>query len=166
MSAQLQFEPRPLQRQPMTVADLDAVMAIEGQAYEFPWTRGNFIDSLAAGYRAEVLRSADGGLCAYCVAMSGVEEMHLLNLTVAPDWQHRGLACGLLDALVADSRAAGAASLWLEVRESNQRARDVYRRYGFAQAGWRRAYYPAAAGRREDACVMRLPLNGDLDALE
>ena len=166
MSAQLQFEPRPLQRQPMTVADLDAVMAIECRAYEFPWTRGNFIDSLAAGYRAEVLRSTDGSLCAFCVAMSGVDEMHLLNLTVAPDWQHRGLACGLLDALVADSRAAGAASLWLEVRESNQRARDVYRRYGFAQAGWRRAYYPAAAGRREDACVMRLALNGDADALE
>ena len=166
MSAQLQFEPPPLQRQSMTVADLDAVTAIECQAYEFPWTRGNFIDSLAAGYRAEVLRGSDGGLCAYCVAMSGIDEMHLLNLTVAPDWQHRGLARGLLDALVADSRAAGAAWLWLEVRESNQRARDVYRRYGFGQAGWRRAYYPAAAGRREDACVMRLALNGDTDALE
>jgi ribosomal-protein-alanine N-acetyltransferase len=165
MSAQLQFEPAPA-REPMRVADLDAVLVIERQAYEFPWTRGNFIDSLAAGYRAEVLRRADGGLCAYCVAMRGVDEMHLLNLTVAPGWQHRGLARDLLAALVADSRAAGAAWLWLEVRESNQRAREVYRRYGFTQAGWRRAYYPAAAGRREDACVMRLPLNGDADALD
>jgi [ribosomal protein S18]-alanine N-acetyltransferase len=151
MSAQLQFGPRPPQREPMTLADLEAVLAIEQLAYAFPWTRGNFIDSLAAGY---------------CVAMNGVDEMHLLNLTVAPDCQHRGLARGLLDALVADSRAAGAAWLWLEVRESNQRAREVYRRYGFAQAGWRRAYYPASAGQREDACVMRLALNGDTDALE
>jgi ribosomal-protein-alanine N-acetyltransferase len=162
----LQFEPPALQRTPMTVADLDAVLAIETQVYEFPWTRGNFIDSLAAGYRAEVLRNADGALCAYCVAMSGVQEMHLLNLSVAPAWQHRGLARGLLDALVADCRAAGALWLWLEVRESNQRAREVYRQYGFAQVGWRRGYYPAAAGLREDACVMRLTLNGDRNALE
>ena len=91
--------------------------------------------------------------------MAGVQEMHLLNLTVAPAWQHRGLARGLLDALVVDCRADGALWLWLEVRESNLRAREVYRRYGFAQVGWRRGYYPAAAGRREDACVMRLPLD-------
>jgi ribosomal-protein-alanine N-acetyltransferase len=64
----------------------------------------------------------------------------------------------MLDALVMASRAAGASWLWLEVRESNQRARDVYRRYGFEPAGWRRGYYPAAAGKREDACVMRLLL--------
>jgi len=151
---------------PMTVASLDGVLELELEVYPFPWTRGNFVDSLVAGYTAWTLNHVDGDLIGYCVAMSGVDEMHLLNLTVAPDWQHRGLARGLLDALVADSRAAGAAWVWLEVRDSNQRAREVYRRYGFAQAGWRRAYYPAAAGRREDACVMRLALNGDLDALE
>ena len=132
----------------------------------FPWTRGNFVDSLAAGYAAHVLRMGDGELCAYCVAMAGVQEMHLLNLTVAPAWQHRGLARRLLDALVADCRAADGAWLWLEVRESNQRAREVYRRYGFEQVGWRRAYYPAAAGQREDACVMRLLVGGAPDALD
>ncbi len=155
-----------LRREAMTVADLDAVLAVENSVYEFPWTRGNFIDSLAAGYRAHTLRSADAALCAYCVAMAGVQEMHLLNLSVAPNRQHRGLARGLLDELVAHSRAAAAQWLWLEVRESNQRAREVYRRYGFTQVGWRLGYYPAAAGRREDACVMRLPLGEGLDALE
>jgi [ribosomal protein S18]-alanine N-acetyltransferase len=167
MSALLNFDAvPPLRREAMTVADLDAVLAIEASAYEFPWTRGNFVDSLAAGYRAQVLRADDDRLCAYCVAMAGVQETHLLNLTVAAPWQQRGLARGLLDALAAESRADGALWLWLEVRESNQRARAVYRRYGFAEAGWRRAYYPAAAGRREDACVMRLPLAEDRDALE
>ena len=166
MSAQLQFEAHAPEREPMAVADLDTVLAIESAVYEFPWTRGNFIDSLAAGYAAQVLRAADGTLCAYNVSMPGVQETHLLNLTVAPAWQHRGLARGLLDVLVADSRTQGALWLWLEVRESNQRARDIYRRYGFAQIGWRRGYYPAAAGQREDACVMRLPLAEDRDALE
>jgi ribosomal-protein-alanine N-acetyltransferase len=165
MSAVLRTDGAP-RREAMTVADLDAVLAIENRAYEFPWTRGNFIDSLAAGYGAHTLRAADGALWAYCVAMAGVQEMHLLNLTVAPQLQHRGLARGLLDELVAQSRADGALWLWLEVRESNRRAREVYRRYGFVQVGWRRGYYPAAAGAREDACVLRLPLTEGRDALE
>lgn len=166
MSAQLQFHAEPSEREAMTVADIDAVLAIENASYDFPWTRGNFIDSLAAGYAAQVLRDGAGGLRAYCVAMIGVQEMHLLNLTVAPAWQHRGLARGLLDALAADCRAANAPWLWLEVRESNQRARAVYRRYGFEQVGWRRGYYPAAGGQREDACVMRLATGGSCDALD
>jgi ribosomal-protein-alanine N-acetyltransferase len=145
-----------LRRGPLTVADLGAVLAIENAAYEFPWTRGNFIDALAAGNHAQGLRDAAGTLCAYCVAMAGVQEMHLLNLTVAPPYQHRGLARLMLDALVAASGAADARWLWLEVRESNQRAQAVYRRYGFETIGLRRGYYPAAGGQREDAIVMRL----------
>ena len=145
-----------LRREPLTVVDLGAVLAIENAAYEFPWTRGNFIDALAAGNHAQGLRDAAGTLCAYCVAMAGVQEMHLLNLTVAPPYQHRGLARLMLDALVAASGAADARWLWLEVRESNQRAQAVYRRYGFEPIGVRRSYYPAAGGQREDAIVMRL----------
>ena len=163
-------EPAVLNDTPMTVADLDAVLAIENLIYEFAWTRGNFIDSLAAGYHARKLCDAQGQLCAYWVAMSGVQEMHLLNLSVAPPWQHRGLGRRLLDELVATSRQAGARWLWLEVRASNERACAIYQRYGFAPVGTRRAYYPAAAGRREDACVMRLAIGAakheDDDALE
>lgn len=142
----------------MTLADLPRVLAIEQVVYPFPWTRGNFVDSLAAGHPTQVLRSADGAVQAYSVAQRGVQEMHLLNLTVSPALQGRGLARRLLDALVAQARAEGAQWLWLEVRPSNQRARDVYRRYGFEEVGLRRGYYPAAAGRREDACVMRLAI--------
>jgi [ribosomal protein S18]-alanine N-acetyltransferase len=157
VSALLQCEPAaPLRREPMRITDLGTVQAIENVAYEFPWTRGNFVDSLAAGYPAHGLRDAAGVLWAYSVAMAGVQEMHLLNLTVAPPGQHRGLARLMLDALVADSRAAGAQCLWLEVRASNQRAQAVYRRYGFEPVGVRRGYYPAAGGQREDALVMRL----------
>src|SRR5262245_20644294 len=116
MSA-LPNEPR-LRRVPMTVSWLDAVVAIEQAAYAFPWSRGNFTDSLVAGYLAEVL--VDGGLVVgYYVAMPGVEEMHLLNVTVAPAQQGLGFGRAMLDALVDESRRRGARSLWLEVRESN-----------------------------------------------
>jgi len=138
----------------MTVDLLDAVLAIEVQAYTFPWTRGNFIDSIAAGYLARALVAADGELIGYFVAMPGFEEMHLLNVTVAARHQGRGHARRLLAELYALSAGFAAGAVWLEVRESNERARALYLREGFAEAGRRRDYYPAPAGRREDAILM------------
>ena len=138
----------------MTVQQLDAVLAIEVQAYTFPWTRGNFIDSLAAGYLARVLLAEDGELIGYFVAMQGFEEMHLLNLTVAGHHQGRGHARRLLSELYVLCASCSATALWLEVRESNERARALYGREGFVEAGRRRDYYPAPQGRREDALLM------------
>ena len=149
----------PAVRLPMTVADLDAVMALETSVYPFPWTRGNFVDSLAAGYRAHLLRAAgDSRLLGYCVAMSGVGEMHLLNITVAPAYQRLGHARRLLAALIDECRRAGATRLWLEVRESNAAARLAYARLGFRSMGMRPGYYPASHGRRENAVVMSLDI--------
>ena len=147
-------------RRSMTTGDIDEVVALEGKAYSFPWTRGNFIDSLASGYLAEVQHlsnSSNGELLAYFVAMVGVDELHLLNITVGPDWQGRGLGSELLGVAMTMGRARALTKLWLEVRESNHRARSLYRRKGFSEVGLRRGYYPAAGG-REDAIVMSLPL--------
>lgn len=152
----------------MALADLDAVLALEQTVYPFAWSRGNLVDSLAAGHVAMALWSSDGMLAAYCIALQGVDEMHLLNLTVAPALQGRGLGRGLLDRLVEQCRRERRTLLWLEVRASNQRAREVYRRYGFEEVGRRRGYYPAV-GAREDAVVMRLaiaPAREGADALD
>ena len=154
--------PQPRQRTllPMHAAHLEAVMAIEAGAYAFPWSRGNFVDSLAAGYDARVLYDEQGEILGYFVAMAGVDEMHLLNITVAPAAWHQGHARFMLGALADLCRQRQARQLWLEVRESNERARAIYRRHGFAEVGKRRGYYPAAHGRREDAVVMSLPIEG------
>jgi ribosomal-protein-alanine N-acetyltransferase len=133
---------------------LEAVLAIEVDAYAFPWTRGNFIDSIAAGYVTRALQGADGRLIGYFVAMPGFEEMHLLNLTVAAPYQRQGHARALLQKLYALSRDCGANAVWLEVRESNGGARALYLREGFVEAGRRRGYYPAPQGTREDAILM------------
>ena len=142
--------------QPMQESDLEAVIAIEQVAYSHPWTRGNFRDALASGYWAQCLRVQDE-LLGHVVAMEGVEETHLLNITVAPARQGQGWAHMMLDALCLWSRRQGAQWLWLEVRESNQRALHVYERYGFRRVGVRKGYYPDH-GRREDAVVMSLVL--------
>lgn len=153
---------------PMTLASLDGVVALEAEVYPFPWTRGNFVDSLAAGYRAWTLNGSGGDLIAYCVAMDGAGEMHLLNITVAPVARRRGHARRLLAALVALCRDMDVARLWLEVRQANVEAQATYRHLGFAQVGLRKGYYPAPAGAREDAVVMSLDISAarGFDALE
>ena len=142
--------------EPMTEARLDEVLAIEKRAYGHPWSRGNFADSLRSGYEAQLL-CAGPTLLGYFVAMKGVDEVHLLNITVAPAYQGQGWGRVLLDALALWSRGQGAQWLWLEVRTGNLRAQQVYERYGFRRVGERRNYYPADGG-REDAIVMSYPL--------
>jgi ribosomal-protein-alanine N-acetyltransferase len=142
---------------PMTQDNLDAVIAIEQTAYSHPWTRGNFRDSLNPLFEAQCLW-LDDELLGYFLAMHGVEEMHLLNITVAPAHQGQGWGHMMLDALSLMSRHAGAQWLWLEVRQSNQRALQVYVRYGFKQISIRKDYYPAGRQQREHAVVMSLKL--------
>ena len=145
------------QFQPISVSRLEEIVAIERQAYEHPWTRGNFVDSLRSGYQAQLLE-ADGVVLGYFVAMKGVDEVHLLNITVAPGYQRQGWARVMLDALALWSRGQGAQWLWLEVRMSNARAQRIYEQHGYRRVGERRSYYPAGHGRREDAVVMSLKL--------
>ena len=144
--------------EPMGAAHLDAVLAIEQSAYSHPWSRGNFSDSMAAGYQLQCLVGG-ADVLGYFVAMAGYREVHLLNITVAPAHQRQGWARCLLDALVLWARGQRAQSLWLEVRQSNQGARRVYERCGFQQVGLRRAYYPNGPSGREDAVVMCLLLD-------
>ncbi len=151
----------------MRLGHLAQVMQIESRCYAFPWSHGNFVDSLAAGYLAQVLVERGGALLGYFVAMPGVGEMHLLNLSVAPEQQGRGHASTLLNGLAQACRQARLAQLWLEVREGNQHAISVYRHRGFAEMGRRRHYYPAPMGRREDAVVMRARITGiEADAVD
>jgi [ribosomal protein S18]-alanine N-acetyltransferase len=135
----------------MGADDLDAVTALEASLQEFPWSRGNFADSLAAGHEVWVLRlGAD--LVGFSVVMSVVDEAHLLNVGIDRRYQGQGHGARMLRRIINDARAAGALRLLLEVRRSNQQAIAFYRHFGFSQIGVRRAYYPAAAG-REDALV-------------
>lgn len=154
MSAVIQ--PAEAQFEPLTEARLAEVLAIENLAYTHPWTQGNFSDSLRSGYQAQLLQ-AGGTLLGYFVAMKGVDEVHLLNITVAPAFQGQGWGRVMLDALGLWSRGQGAQWLWLEVRVSNTRAQRIYERHGFRTVGQRPGYYPAHGG-REDAIVMSLKL--------
>lgn len=145
-----------LELRPMTEADLPAVIAIENAIYAFPWTLGNFRDSLAAHYACwTYLR--DGELIGYAVLMQAADEAHLLNLSIAGACQRQGYGKSLLQRVCAAVHKRGARLIFLEVRPSNAAALRLYERHGFQLIGRRREYYPALAG-REDALIYSLPL--------
>lgn len=153
MSAVLR--PEPMLR-PMRSTDVDRVLNVERQIYAHPWTQGNFRDSLQAGYSCWVMECA-GSLAGYGVLMVGVKEAHLLNLSVAAEFQRRGLGRRLLDHFVELARGYEAGQIFLEVRSSNDAARALYVDAGFHTLSVRRGYYPGDAG-REDAILMGLDL--------
>jgi [ribosomal protein S18]-alanine N-acetyltransferase len=140
----------------MREVDLDEVLAIESAIYTHPWTRGNFADSLRAGYECRTLRLGPR-LVGYFVLMLAAGEAHLLNLSIAAAQQRAGYGSHLLREAAALARSRGTRSLFLEVRPSNRGAQALYTRFGFRKIGVRRGYYPAHAG-REDALVLTLTL--------
>jgi [ribosomal protein S18]-alanine N-acetyltransferase len=145
------------QFEPLTLSRLADVVHVEKLAYAHPWNEANFRDAIQAGYKAQMLCAA-GEVLGYFVAMKGVDEVHLLNITVAPQHQGQGWARLMLEALAIWARGDGAQWLWLEVRVGNLRAMRVYEQHGFRRVGQRKAYYPAGFGKREDAIVMSLRL--------
>lgn len=136
----------------MTEADLDAVAAAEARIYAFPWTRGNFADSLAAGYEGWLAQQG-GCINGYAIVMQVVDEAHLLNISVLPELQRGGLGSSLLAHLFGQARQRAATRMLLEVRPGNLAGQGFYRRHGFVEIGRRQDYYPAHGG-REDAIVM------------
>ena len=141
---------------PMTEADLPRIHRIELASYEYPWTLGNFADSLRAGYSMWV-READGEIIGYYALMVAAGEAHLLNLTIAPMWRGHGLGRDLLEHCLVRACDHRAETLYLEVRLSNTAAIALYRSSGFVDLAVRRGYYPARAG-REDALIMKKDL--------
>jgi [ribosomal protein S18]-alanine N-acetyltransferase len=141
---------------PMREADVPAALLLDRASYEFPWTAGNFIDSIHAGYRCWVYE-AGGEVVGHAIMMSVVDEAHLLNLAISPNWQRQGLGRALLQYVLLEARLAQIKTLFLEVRPSNATAIRLYNRNGFEGFAIRKDYYPAREG-REDALVMRCAL--------
>lgn len=140
----------------MRPSDVADVAALEKSLYAFPWSHGNFRDSVEAGYDCRV--ACDGSrVIGYAILMIALDEAHLLNLAVASPWQRRGIGRAFLDHMLDIAKGAGVQIVYLEVRPSNLQARQLYRRAGFQQIAIRPAYYPATQG-REDALFLGLTL--------
>jgi ribosomal-protein-alanine N-acetyltransferase len=141
---------------PMTASDLDAMMAIERVNFPFPWTEGNFKDSINSGYMCLVMEQGQQ-LIGYAVLMMVLDEAHLLNISVAQSHQGQGWGRYLLLQMMESGREKGGLNMFLEVRPSNHSAIGLYESMGFNEMGIRPGYYPAHNG-REDAVLMGMAL--------
>lgn len=140
----------------MRAADLAEVARLEKSLYEFPWSLGNFRDSVSAGYDCWVAAHGDA-VIGYAILMVALDEAHLLNFAVASEWQSQGIGRAFLTHVIEVARDAKAQIVYLEVRPSNEAARHLYRKMGFQQIAIRPEYYPAVHG-REDALFLGLTL--------
>lgn len=139
--------------------DLSMVSDIERRSYEFPWSHGVFRDCLLAGYHCMVFEYG-GRVAGYGILSIAAGEAHILNLCVDPNYRAHGYGERLLDAILAQSRAANVREIFLEVRPSNRTALALYRKKGFHKVARRPAYYQASEG-REDAAVLAKKLIAD-----
>ncbi len=142
----------------MLAEDLTEVHAIEKSANRFPWSIKNFADSLDAGHYAYVYCDPYDVILGFAIVQLVMDEAHLLNLCVRPDMQGKGYGRRILEHIIDYANSRSAALLILEVRYSNQRARNLYEQFGFNEMTIRRGYYPAEQG-REDAILMGLDLS-------
>jgi ribosomal-protein-alanine N-acetyltransferase len=144
---------------PGAAHDLDRVASIERASFSDPWSRASFGALLGRSHvYFAVAEDAAGDLVGYVVAWHAADEAEIANVAVDPDARGRGIGALLLDAGLAEAVRRGAASVFLEVRESNEAARRLYASRGFAPVGRRRGYYRKPV---EDALVLRRELGGD-----
>jgi ribosomal-protein-alanine N-acetyltransferase len=147
----------------LTYADLPQVVAIERRAFPAPWSLAMFVLELSRPGGICLVATDDGDrLAGYCICSRHDTVWHLMDFAVDPDRRRQGIAGELMDALIA-ALPGPHEQLTLEVRRSNDAARELYERYGFKTAGVRPRYYQDNG---EDALIMwRTPatLRGSLD---
>ena len=136
----------------MTADDLPAIMEIECNCYDFPWTEGIFHDCMRFGYSSWVIE-INRELVGYAVMSLAVQECHILNICVDPNQQGQGVGRRLLLELLSIAQSRGADTAFLEVRPTNVHALSLYFSEGFNEIGTRKDYYPAHFG-REDAVIL------------
>jgi ribosomal-protein-alanine N-acetyltransferase len=138
----------------VAVEQIDEVLEIEQESFTNPWTRDMYLSEfdnrgVSFCYLAKNDASSVVGFCSFWKV---VDELHINNLAVSPAFRRAGVATALLRRVLSEGRQLGAKSATLEVRRSNDAARELYARFGFSMAGVRRAYYTKPV---EDAIVLR-----------
>ncbi len=150
------FEIRMMEEQ-----DIDAVVAIEKDLFSLPWSRASFLFEIGDRQRSyAVVGTLDGFVIAYAIGWFVPDELHIGNIAVARREQGKGYGKALVEHLLAEAQRRGIGIVTLEVRVSNARAINLYRRYGFRGVALRKGYY---ADNGEDALVMMLELQSDTD---
>ena len=147
----------------MTPGDVERVISVEREVYQFPWSERIFNDCIRVGYQCWLALSGPE-IVGHAVISVTAGESHMLNLSIAKAHQRRGYGSRFIEFLLQQARAEDAATMLLEVRPSNTAAINCYNAAGFSEIGSRKDYYPAADG-REDALLFARHIPARSEAL-
>ena len=142
---------------PIIDSDFSRLFEIEQQAHLVPWSKGTLLNNQGERY-LNLKLSIENQIVAFAICQKVLDEATLFNIAVAPEFQGKGYGKRLLESLIQQLQQQNVLTLWLEVRESNQTARQLYDKLGFNEVTLRKNYYPTSTGERENAIVMALYL--------
>ncbi|MGX2950542.1 ribosomal protein S18-alanine N-acetyltransferase [Ursidibacter sp. B-7004-1] len=142
---------------PIIDSDFSRLFEIEQQAHLIPWSKGTLLNNQGERY-LNLKLSIENQIVAFAICQKVLDEATLFNIAVAPEFQGKGYGKKLLESLIQQLQQRNVLTLWLEVRESNQTARQLYDKLGFNEVTLRKNYYPTSTGERENAVVMALYL--------
>ena len=145
-SVERKFDP-PLSLRDLSERDVPLLIQIEENAYDFGWSKGNFVDALNENYIAKALIN-NSVMVGYYFWQKVLDECHLLNFTIASERQRRGLGNWMLSQLLVSLRTKRITAIYLEVRPSNDTAISLYSKFGFSIIGRRKNYYPGKESRK------------------
>lgn len=139
----------------LTLADFEQVVALEPLCYPNPWSREVLYNEFSNEISLRIALHSGPTLVAYCFNHLVLDELHLLNVAVAPQWRGSGLGSLLLSITLEEAKERGASRAFLEVRPSNTIAISLYEKFNFRRLGIRKCYYSDNA---EDAILMEASL--------
>ncbi len=137
----------------MDVTDLNRIMEIEGKSFISPWSKRMFEETIFSPIYKGLVIEHNKSIIGYIVFYDVSVEAHIMNLAVDPTERKKGYARQLLNYTLEVFRENGIRECYLEVREHNENAQRLYKRFGFEVIGRRKKYYPETG---EDALVMQL----------
>lgn len=141
----------------VTESDFDRLFEIEQKAHLVPWSKGTLLNNQGERY-LNLKMVEQGKIVGFAICQVVLDEATLFNIAIEPSEQGKGLGKVLLQGLIAELGKKGVLTLWLEVRESNQKAHQLYTQLGFNEVTIRKSYYPLPDGGKENAVVMALYL--------
>ena len=140
----------------MEMKDIDQILLIERLSFTIPWSREAFYNELTHNQYAHYLvMEEEERIIGYCGLWIVLDEAHVTNIALLPEYRGKGLGTGLLRKAMMEAKELGALTMTLEVRVSNHVAQSLYRKLGFENGGIRKNYY---SDNQEDALVMWVKL--------
>ena len=131
---------------------IDDIMVVENLSFSVPWSKGAFLEEIENNKFARyIVAKVDGKAVGYAGMWKVIDEGHITNIAVHPEFRHAGIGSLLMENLIGIARKEGITSMTLEVRKSNIAAQRLYFKYGFTIGGLRKGYY---SDNGEDALIL------------